>query len=348
MNKVDYVKVIDKEASEGIEFFLENKKGDFNTFVRMYKALLEKFELPYYFAAARSKYWGPIDLDFPTSAQITDYLFLVEVDGQTHALPIASQTRYGVDRYSINEIPMELFGTSIYMIDVNDKEVFKSIRLPENKKNNHIRKAKAKVNLQEGVIDYAMEESYGGAKSTVWRNDHYDLKKENKLAKELAEDLEDLKVKEVTDVELSDYPTEHPYNYDVKYKYQTDNQISEMEDKIYKISLENVFQHHIQKAKKDRLLDYYPPYRYNDTYTFMMEFDSKIKLSNKDNLNFSDMNPLAAYKLVVDQINETTIIVKSTYSIRSSQIKLEDIQKLIDVNLNADKGDNEGIIIEVL
>lgn len=63
---------------------------------------------------------------------------------------------------------------------------------------------------------------------------------------------------------------------------------------------------------------------------------------------FRKMNPSGAYKLAVDQINPTTLIIKSTYSIRKSQIKLEDIQELIDVNANAEKGDNEGVIIEVL
>ena len=348
MNEVQYATIPDKEASEGIEFFLENKKGDFNTIVRMYKAVLEKFGLPYYFAAARSKYWGPIDLDFPTSAQISDYLFLVEVDGKTHALPIQSRTRYGSNCYSINEIPMEYFDTDIYMIDVSDKEVFKSIKLPENKKNGHGRKAKAMVNLKEGTIDYEMKETLNGAKSTVYRNDHYKLQEKEKLAKELLENLEGLKIDEVTDVELSDYPTTFPYEYNINYKYQTENQITEMDDKIYKISLENLFDHHIQKANKDRLLDFYPPYRYSDTYTFMMVFDSEVKLSNQENLNFSEMNPAASYKITVDQINPTSIIVKSTYSIRKSQIKIEDIQQLIDVNDNVALGDNEGIIIEVL
>ena len=343
LNDKEYATIPEKQASEGIEFFLNHDKTDFNTLIRMYKSVLDKLGVEYYFGAARSKYLGPIDLDFPTSMQISDYIFVVKDGEQSHILPTMSRR----SNYLINEIPIYLYGTDIYMVDFKDKKVFTSIKLPENKKNNHIRKVKAKVNLAEGSILYSMDESFSGAKSTDYRDDYFDANNNEKLQKDIEEEFEILEASEVKNIELTEYPTTFPYKFNVTFDYKTENQISELEDKVYKISLENLFDHAIEGLSKNRLLDYYPRYTFTDSYTIVFEFDQPVKFSNKENIALSENTPVAAYTLTADQINPTSIVVKSKYTIRRNQIKVDEISRLIDVNAKAELGDNEGLIIEL-
>lgn len=346
LNEVEIEKIPEGEASEGIEYFLEKKKGDFNTLIKMYKSILEKMEIEFYFAAGRSKYLGPIDLGFPTYLQISDFLFLIpDAAGNSIVMPTKSQD----NSYGLNEIPLALYDTDIYMISPTDKELFLTVSLDDQgyKKNLRLRKVKGTVQLDKGSISYAATETYSGAFSTRNRNNHYDWMQSQSMNDYLEHHLKDQEVVNVDTAFLSKRPEKDPYRYQLHYDYQISNQISKLEDKVYAISIKNLLDHYVQKASVNRMLDYYAPYGYIDEFLYYFEFDQPIKLSNKENLDINVKNELGTYKMVVNQVSPTTLIIKSKYTLTKNTIPVSEIQTLVDLMDGAEKGDNEGIIIEL-
>ena len=346
LNEVKLIKIPEKEASEGVEYFLKKKEGDYSMLMAMYKSLLEKMDIDYLLAAGRSKYVGPIELNFPTFLQITDYLFLLpDENGNSMVLPTKSRTR----TYNINEIPLELYDTDIYMISPKDKELFQTVSLtgPSHKKSLRLRKQKAMVQLAEGKIQYKAEETFSGALSTRHRNRHYEALEEESMEEYLTNYLEDMDIAGVDTFSLSEQGPVSPYRYKLFYDFKTENQIVELEEKVYKLSIDNFLAHNIQKASKNRLLDYYPPHPYTDGYNYYIQFDQAVKLSNKENIDRKVDNEIGSFSLNVKQVNPTTILLSSKYIIKASRIPVEKVQQLIDLSEAAEKADNEGLILEV-
>ncbi|MFK7807791.1 MAG: DUF3857 domain-containing protein [Saprospiraceae bacterium] len=345
LNEIKIQKIPESEASEGIEYFLSEKKADFNTLIKMYKSILEKMEIDYLFAAGRSKYLGPIDLRFPTYLQISDFLFLIP-DDQGNSVVLPTKGRTGT--YGINEIPLELYDTDIYMINPKDKKVFQAVSLTDQgyKKNLCLRKSKATVQLESGVIQYKSEEAFSGAFSTRYRNNHFNWASNGSMKDYLEDYLEDQQVSSIDTFYLSEPPKKAPFRYKLHYDYQTNNQITKLEENVYVLKMDHFLDHYIQKANANRMLDYYAPFGYSDGFNYYMVFDKAVKLSNKENIDLDVKNDIGSFKLTVSQVNPTTLLIKSKYTLKSNRIPVDKIQNLIDLMEMAEKGDNEGIVLE--
>ncbi len=346
LNEVKIVKIPEKEASEGMEYFLEKKKADYNTHMKLYKSLLEKLGVEYLIAAGRSKYLGPINLNFPTYLQISDLLFLIpDEQGGFIVLPTKSKNK----TYDVNEFPIELYDTEVYMISPTKKSLFQVVTLngPGPKKTMLLRKIKAKANLNEGTIEHFVEETYSGALSTRNRNWHYQQYENQTLKDLLLKDRTEQKMTSIDTISLSERPRIDPYKYELSYGFQTNHQITKLEEGVFKISLEHFLDHHLQLANENRLLDYYPKFAYTDGYTYYMEFDQPIKLVNKENFDLRANSPNASFECLVQQVNPTALLIKSKYTIKSNRIPVTDIHQLIEVNNAAQKADNEGLIVQL-
>ena len=346
MNDVKMITIPDKEASQGVEYFLEEKKADFSTLMKMYKSLFEELGMDYQIAAGRSKHIGSIDLTFPTYLQITDFLFLLpDENGNSILLP----TKSSKEAYNIDEVPTELYDTKIYMISPKDKALFQSAHLkgPGYKNSTYQQKYEVKVSFAEGKLQYHAEETFSGAVSTDYRNHHYALMENESMEEYLNEYMEDFGVASVDTFSLSEQSIQAPYSYTLFYDFTTTNQVSELEEKVYKIDLANLLSHALQNASPNRLLDYYPPYGYTDGFVYAFQFDQAVKLSNKENIDRKVKNSIGSFSLSVDQVNPTTILLRSKYVIEKGRIPVGSIQQLIDLTEAAEKADNEGLIIEL-
>ncbi len=343
LNEVQLITIPKKEEGEGIEYFLEKKKADYNTLIKMYKSLLSNLGVTYQIAAGRSKFQGAIDLEFPTYVQITDFLFVVEENDNSHVLPLKTKST----SYGINEIPLDLTGTDIYLIHPNEKTSFRMISLPKpnHKKNVRLHKIKGKVKLKEKTLSYLSETTFGGAFSTLNRSRHYRL--ENQLQKYGEEQLEKQNIALLDSISLSSKPTQFPYRYKLTQQYQTKQQISELEKNVYNISLENFLEHTIQQVNENRLLDYYPSYTYTDAFSYYLEFDHAVKLNNKENLDRVISNDLGSFTMSINQSTPNLILIRSKYILKATHIPVSKIPDLISLNKAAIDADNQGIIISV-
>ena len=345
INEVDIVTLNSKEENKGLMYFLAEKKGDYATIIKMYKALLSQLEIDFRFGVGRAKYLGPIHLNFPSFFQISDFIFLVPEDSGYIVLPIKSANR----KFKINEIPVHLNDTKIHMISPGNKNLFRSTTLRGYTQKDNIQQRDhiASVSLESGKISYKRTESLSGALSTKYRNDHLDLMESNSMEEYLNSSLDDLLSTNVDSFDVSKPEQDFPFAYRLLFDFKTTNQIIQLDEKVYKIDLSNLLNHRLQKANENRLLDYYPPFRYSDGFSYEFKFESPINLVNKNNIDRTVSNNAGSFQISAEQVDSNTIILTSTYIIKQGKIKKEDIQNLLAITEEAMKADNEGLIVEV-
>jgi len=239
----------EKEKSGYLETYFKTKVADWSALVSMYEAAFDWLGVNYYFGTARSKYMGPILLTFPTGYQITDYFFAIEDEsGGTH-LYIPKEDNI---QWQANEIPAHLRGTRVYMLSLNDKETLKQIDFQNNRFNQNqlLFKGKADINLVDGTMTHALQESVTGEISTRYRDRVYAAHKNEKLAENATKKWQNLIPEaKVSNVKLSDYPTESPYKYKIDFAIDTPNQISEIEEGTYKVQFGNCLAHNVLEVK---------------------------------------------------------------------------------------------------
>ena len=348
INKNVQIKSIpDNIASNGIEYFFENNTADFHYLLKMYKALFEKVGVEYYLASGRSRYLGDIRLDFPTSIQITDYLFVVNIDGEYHLFVPKEKNKY----YEINEIPPKLENTSLYMINMTKKDDFKHIKIPASthQKNRRLRKIKSSVNLNDKNIVHSCNEKLSGAISTDIRHYYLQAHKDNELQDRLEELLSHrMPNAKLGSAKISNPSVKPPFDFILDYDFTTPNQVVKIDTKVYKISIENWLTHNIHKVNPtNRLLDYFPPYAGLDTYNYVLEFDQAVSLANKENIDIKIDNEVGIYELTINQIKPNTILLRSKYQINTNHILVDKVDLLAAINEGVKKADSVEIMINL-
>ncbi len=338
----------DNIASNGIEYFYENNTADFHYLLKMYKALFEKVGVEYYLASGRSRYLGDIRLDFPTSIQITEYLFVVNIDGDYHLFVPKEKKKY----YEMDEVPPELENTSLYMINMTKKDDFKHIKIPAStyKKNRRLRQIKSSVKLDDQAIAHNCKETLSGAISTDIRH-YYIHANKNDALQEAVEGLLSHRIPnaKLESAKISKPSIKPPFDFELNYDFTTPNVVVKVDESVYKISIENWLTHNVYNVNPtNRLLDYFPPYAGLDNYSYVLEFDKEISLANKENIDVKIKNDMGSYELSINQVKPNTIILRSKYQINTNHIPVNQVKQLAEINEGAKKADGVEIMINIL
>lgn len=117
--------LLDYETSEGVEYFLERKKADQTTLLKLYFALLKKAKIDGKLAIGKSSNLGPLDLRIPTSAQISNFILVIEnKKGITLISPKDEQA------FDLHQLPKLLHDTYIYMLSNKKRKKLLRIKIP--------------------------------------------------------------------------------------------------------------------------------------------------------------------------------------------------------------------------
>ncbi len=337
----------EEEQSNGIEYFLEEKKASSTTIFQIYKNLMERLDLNYSLAIGRNRYYRDFHVDFPSTYQISNYLFLVENEQkELQIFPLKSKSNY----YEVNELPIQLEGSTLYAMDMQEKDSLKFFKIPFSnyKKNKRLRKIKATVNWETKGITHTVTETMVGAVSTQTRHFYNNEKESKNLEKTfktvLKNRIPDAKFKSVTGGEMNVKP---PFKYNLDYEYELENKITKLDEGVFKIDIENWFSHNTLPVKVEgRVLDYYPMNTGIDAYNYYLEFEAPVKLANKENLDIKVSNEVGSYEMTVNQISDNAISIRSKYIIKLNHIPADKVQLLKDLNEAAQKADAEGVLFE--
>lgn len=337
----------EKEQSNGIEFFIDKGKADYPTLLKIYKTIFKKIGLDYYLASAKSRYFGKIKLNFPSTVQITDYLFVIEDENN---IPIIFTPKTKYRTFEINEVPPHLEGTNMYMVNLKDKNTFKEVQLSysSHKKNRRTRKIQSTVDLTKNTIEHNCQENFTGAVSLEIRYIFDDALANNRLYQlvdKLLTDRDD--TAQLNEVTIADNTTVAPYNYGLKYDYSIATSILEIDSNLYKINLNNWFPHVLHKVNiENRQLDYHPLFMGVDAFSYYLSFNEEVELVNKENIDFKISNDVGVFEISFLQVKPNMIGIRSKYIIKSSKIAVEDIQQLSALNEAAKNAGSEGVIFQ--
>ncbi len=341
-------RISSNEESSGIEYFIEERKADYHVLLKMYKALLDRLGLKYYLASCKNRYHGPVQLNFPSSIQITDYTFVVEDDsGNFHLVFPKTPNR----QYEMDEIPPFLEGTSLYLLDLQDAENFKEIKIPLSpyQKNKRLHKIKATVNLATQSLQQKCQESFEGAASTQTRNLYANKQQQAQLTSYLEAGIEK-RFPDATfeNLVLSENADRFPFKFTLDYDLSIPAALTKMDEGIYKINIEQWFPHQLYQTNSNtRLLHYYPLFTGIDAFSYYLSFDQAVELVNKNNIDQTVETPIGTYEVSIDQLNEKMLVLRSKYILKNHEILNTEMNELQKLNDAAKQADDTGIIIQL-
>lgn len=328
----------DYEKSEGIEYFLTNEKTDYRNLMRIYRDFFERFEIPYYLAIAKSRFSGPIDLNFVSNTQIGEYFFVFKNgDG------FMSLNSMG----GLNELPWNYYNTKCYMRDITDRQAklqeinFGDVVLKDAKNNKRFSRTQAMVNFSKNNIVQKVNNSYSGLNARNSRGFVATAHKADTLEKALQKNFErSYRAYEninprVTNAKVTKFETSPLANYAFKYKYEVsiDNLIKE-NDGVYSLDVDDFFSHSIRYVvnPENRTLDYHIPFLGSDKEEVVFVFDKETSLANSDELSKKMENEYASYEFKVSQLKPNMIRIQSIYTTKALFIEKENAKKLDEVN----------------
>ncbi len=325
-------KLEDFEKSEGIEYFLVNKKIDYANLMCIYRDFFEKNEIEYYLAIGKSRFNGDFDLDYVSSTQIASYLFVFKDE--------AGNTFTIVPGAGLNEMPSSLLGTKLYMKNIVDpKSKLQSIEFGQddlkNEKNNK-RSRRTEINiLADGKAEIKTNLSLTGLFSDEGRDFLLGSYKEDSIKVRMERAYKNrFKDKEVffKEAQLKKMETTAPFDF----QFETQMGINAFlkEDNKWEMKLSDWLAHSIRwisNAKK-RTLDHHNSFAGTDIEEIIITFPYPVQIDNIAELNKSKDTDKAAYKLSVALIKDNVLRIQSRYQVKQILIPAQESLLQQDVN----------------
>ena len=167
----------DFERSEGIEYFLTNKKADYSNLMSIYRDFFESNQFEYYLAVGKSRFNGDFDVDYVSSTQIASYLFVFKDEsGNTFTV---------VPGDGLNELPSSLYSSKCLMKNVSDpKSKLQSIEFGDDvlKSADNKRNRRAEIQIAEnGDATIKSSLTLSGLYATEGKNFWVNAMKEDSL-----------------------------------------------------------------------------------------------------------------------------------------------------------------------
>ena len=306
----------DFERSEGIEYFLTNKKADYSNLMSIYRDFFESNQFEYYLAVGKSRFNGDFDVDYVSSTQIASYLFVFKDEsGNTFTV---------VPGDGLNELPSSLYSSKCLMKNVSDpKSKLQSIEFGDDvlKSADNKRNRRAEIQIAEnGDATIKSSLTLSGLYATEGKNFWVNAMKEDSLNFRLQRSLKNrFKDKEVTvnSVTVKNYEILTPFTFQIEYNV-TVKGLFEIKDGQMSLKGSDWLGHSsrwINNAKK-RSLDYHNAFTGTDIEEFILVFPYAVSLENAADLGKSSDNEFASYKMTVQQLKDNTIRLQSRYAIK--------------------------------
>ncbi|MGH1335773.1 MAG: DUF3857 domain-containing protein [Aureispira sp.] len=341
----------DFEKSEGIEYFLLNKRVDGRNLRRIYRDFFERFEIPYFLAAGRNRLNGPIDLGFVSPTQINDYFFVFK-NGDGY-LTISG---FG----GLNELPWQYYNTKVYMRNITDRAAtlqeinFGDAPLKDTKNNKRFSRSQVQINLAKNSVTQKTSTSASGLYARGLRSGIVIGSKADTLIKTMQQSYDfayraydDITV-EVKSAKVDKFEISPVVNFNFKYSVEAEiNGLMTQKEGKYLVDVDEFLSHNIRRVvnAEERALDYHVPYLGTDTEEYYLVFDQNVTLENMAALNQKIENEYASYQCMATQMKPNMIRIQSIYTTKKLFIEKEEAKKLDAVNEAFNKVRDSKLII---
>jgi hypothetical protein len=328
----------DYEKSEGIEYFLTKKETDYRNLMRIYRDFFERNQIPYYIGIAKNRFSGPIDLNFVSNTQISEYFFVFK----------SGDNFFSINGYGgLNELPWSYYNTDCYIRDITDRQAelqkinFGDAILNDPKNNKKFKRSQVQINLKNNEINMKVNNSSSGLFVRASRSGIINGYKADTLTKTLDlsfqrsfESRENVitKVSNAVVSKLSSSPLDF-YALDYKYDLKINNLIKTKEDQ-FSMRVSDLMGHAIRNVvnAENRSLDYHVPFLGKDICEAILVFDRDVTIENLDEMSTSVNNEFASYELKITKLKGNMYRIKSTYEPKKLFISKEDAVYLDEAN----------------
>ena len=300
-----------------------------------YTAFLERIEVPYYTGYIIDKRSAIISENYLAPMLSDDYCFVPLLNDDT--FHILWPKRDNISLYR-NELPFYFEGTTMLLMHPDDflvgrtalSERFRTITTPtsEMKHNQRSHTALVKIDLDSNQVNAICKINLSGQFSTLTRS-LYDgdtsFTKINKAYNTTIGDTWNSK-----NIELIKTKSNSKFPYQCKVNASADlSPIIHSQNGEIEITLNGLINHITTDIQKQRTLDYYFDFKGSDSYTYMFQFASAIKLQNPIDIivNHEEIQ----YIFALQQINQNTIKLVSIHNVTAQKVDSESYFKIAEV-----------------
>ncbi|HMT28244.1 MAG TPA: DUF3857 domain-containing protein [Bacteroidia bacterium] len=350
LNKnMEVVDLPESESNLALSSYVTSKKVDESNLYRIYHYLLHRMSTATYFCMARDFYDGPIDVAFVAFQQINELIFAFKDESGTlhYVMPRGPGKQYEVD-----EVMDDIQGTQCISISLQGNNEVTMPKLPFNMATDNIRSRQAKVNLAlgKGNANLQVVETFQGVTSTNARHFYINENENGNLKEEFTKLMKERNDKMILDsINILSFDNQFPFTFKINYGLNVKDAVTEMDAKLFSVSMENWFYHNIDILdSSDRAMDYYFPNLGKDVFKYFLIFENDVKLVNADKLKKYISLPFCNYNLEITQLNSKSILVESAFQVKQIRIPLDEVGKYVRLCEKIEEADNEPIIIQTL
>lgn len=325
----------DYERSEGIDYFLKNKKADYSNLMCIYRDFFERHEIKYFLAVGKSRFNGAFDVKYPSSTQISSYLFVFQDD--------KGNNWWMTPTGGLNELPSSLQATSCLMKDLSDRKselqsiTFSDEALKKVKENKRMRRVQVQV-TKDGSLNIKGGLTLSGLYSTEGRGFYVNANKEGKdtLTTRLARSNDNRFETEGTTVAqaaITQFDILPPYNFKTTYQMTVPKAVK-VEDGKMTFRAEDWLGHSVRwvsNAEK-RTLDYHNAFMGSDVEEVFFVFPYDVEVEGLADLKQKIETDFASYEIEVAQMKPNMIRIKSTYTVKVLTIAADKAMEQQKVN----------------
>ncbi len=323
--------ISDNEKSRGLEYFLEKRKADKFTLLKLYKAFFETNNIPYFLVIGKDRFQGKFDLEFPTSIQATHLFFAIgREDDIIFVVPKTRNLTFDID-----ELPIELNGTHVYMTQAKTKKLLYEVEIPLGDSTYHqqVHTTLLKQKSDNNTLFCETSSSYTGAYAIEERH----FFQQARLSAGVYENFEKRLRKLQATARLSSVSTqakdeEQPDLFKVNYDYQLTELMTKKADDTRELSLQKCLLHQLQEIPSACTPGYTPLHPFTQIFNDYLVFDQPVELLNMDNVQFHLSNEVGTYELSIHQPKPTMIHIRSRYVLSAQYIPQENFQQLEQLN----------------
>ena len=120
-----------------------------------------------------------------------------------------------------------------------------------------------------------------------------------------------------------------PYKYSFHYKGRQKGLLVKVADSLYSVDMSEWLDHSVLPAYSgERIVDYYPDFRYNEQFSYYYKFKTPVEVQNPLSLTGGIDNDFGTYQFSIHQLSDTIIFVQSTYKIIKEKLPYSQYEQL--------------------
>jgi len=346
IDSLEITELMDVEANNPSGYFLMNEQIDNRNLHILYRNVFKYLKVPYKIGLARSRYQGRIDGKFisPHSISHVFYMFLDSAGYRQYLFPGNIEKKY-----YLNEIPWVVQGTQATFYEGNDNSpnpAVTQLKLVKDEYSKTFTNTTGEINidLETNKTTGRFREILNGTVYS-WSGNHYDYLvdygNEEELTKEFGFVPDSLEKIETSNVK----PFRTAYSYTLK----ESDLLTSIDDSTLTLNLQDFLSHNPAPENDAEVcyLDYYSRFRYFETNKRFVRFSQPVKLLNQSQLKISETKDFGAFTLSVEQLDETTILVESSYQLKKMYIPKQQYHELVELNTALEEASKLKIAIGV-